>query len=146
MCSAFVCSGYSGANPGYGFHSDYTHGQQYPGGRAANATGGGFWTGMGTGGVLGYLFGRQRSAKRWREREMSGRYMTCVGKAWTPRKPNVLNDSALFPFRAFRLFVLCVCFAEASPTATTTPVTKRLLLEAPPLPQEHAPLQVQHVN
>ncbi|XP_044041860.1 store-operated calcium entry-associated regulatory factor isoform X1 [Siniperca chuatsi] len=54
-------TGYPGANPGYGFHSDYTHGQQYPGGRAAPGTGGGFWTGMGTGGVLGYLFGRQRS-------------------------------------------------------------------------------------
>ncbi|XP_071361564.1 store-operated calcium entry-associated regulatory factor [Trachinotus anak] len=54
-------TGYSGANPGYGFHSDYTHGQQYPGGRAAPGTGGGFWTGMGTGGVLGYLFGRQRN-------------------------------------------------------------------------------------
>lgn len=49
------------SNPGYGFHSDYTHRQQYPGGQAAPSTGGGFWTGMGTGGVLGYLFGRQRS-------------------------------------------------------------------------------------
>ncbi|XP_019215997.1 store-operated calcium entry-associated regulatory factor isoform X1 [Oreochromis niloticus] len=52
---------YPGANPSYGFHSDYTHRHQYPGGRAASGTGGGFWTGMGTGGVLGYLFGRQRS-------------------------------------------------------------------------------------
>ncbi|XP_030580441.1 store-operated calcium entry-associated regulatory factor [Archocentrus centrarchus] len=52
---------YPGANPGYGFRSDYTHGHQYPGGRAAPSTGGGFWTGMGTGGMLGYLFGRQRS-------------------------------------------------------------------------------------
>lgn len=63
--------GYPRANPGYGFHSDYTHGQQYTGGRAASGTGGGFWTGMGTGGVLGYLFGRQRLVKRWREGEMS---------------------------------------------------------------------------
>ncbi|GAA6227153.1 store-operated calcium entry-associated regulatory factor [Lates japonicus] len=54
-------TGYPGANPGYGFHSDYTHGQQYPGGRAAPGTGGGFWSGMGTGGLLGYLFGRQRN-------------------------------------------------------------------------------------
>lgn len=54
-------TGYSGANPGYGFHSDYTHGQQYPRGHAAPGTGGGFWTGMGTGGLLGYLFGRQRN-------------------------------------------------------------------------------------
>ncbi|KAM8772504.1 store-operated calcium entry-associated regulatory factor isoform 2-T2 [Acanthopagrus schlegelii] len=53
-------TGYSGANPGYGFYSDYTHGQQYPRGQASPGTGGGFWTGMGTGGVLGYLFGRQR--------------------------------------------------------------------------------------
>lgn len=52
-------TGYPGANPGYGFHSDYTHGQQYPGGRAAPGAGGGFWTGMGTGGVLGYLFGQR---------------------------------------------------------------------------------------
>ncbi|XP_030274406.1 store-operated calcium entry-associated regulatory factor [Sparus aurata] len=54
-------TGYSGANPGYGFHSDYTHGQQYPRGHASPGTGSSFWTGMGTGGVLGYLFGRQRS-------------------------------------------------------------------------------------
>lgn len=63
-----LCSGYPGANPGYGFHSDYTQGQQYPGGRAAPSTGGGFWTGMGTGGLLGYLFGRQRLVKRWRKK------------------------------------------------------------------------------
>ncbi|KAA8595399.1 hypothetical protein FQN60_012534, partial [Etheostoma spectabile] len=54
-------TGNCGANPGYGFHSDYTQGQQYPRGQGAPGTGGGFWTGMGTGGVLGYLFGRQRS-------------------------------------------------------------------------------------
>ncbi|XP_026214503.1 store-operated calcium entry-associated regulatory factor [Anabas testudineus] len=58
-------TGQSGPSPGYGFHSDYTygqqHGQQYQGGRASPGTGGGFWTGMGTGGVLGYLFGRQRN-------------------------------------------------------------------------------------
>ncbi|XP_059198130.1 store-operated calcium entry-associated regulatory factor [Centropristis striata] len=57
--------GNPGANPGYGFHSDYTHGQQYPRHQAppgtGTGTGGGFWTGMGTGGLLGYLFGRQRS-------------------------------------------------------------------------------------
>ncbi|KAM3623529.1 uncharacterized protein V6R79_012232 [Siganus canaliculatus] len=51
---------YSGANPGYGFHRDYTHGHQYSQSRAAPSTGGGFWTGMGTGGLLGYLFGGQR--------------------------------------------------------------------------------------
>ncbi|XP_038125574.1 store-operated calcium entry-associated regulatory factor [Cyprinodon tularosa] len=50
-----------GSSPGYGFHSDYTNGQRYPGGRAGPGTGGGFWTGMGTGGMLGYLFGRQRT-------------------------------------------------------------------------------------
>uniref|UniRef100_A0A3P8PR60 Store-operated calcium entry-associated regulatory factor n=1 Tax=Astatotilapia calliptera TaxID=8154 RepID=A0A3P8PR60_ASTCA len=52
---------YPGANPSYGFHSDYTHRHQYPGGQAAPGTGGGFWTGMGTGGLLGYLFGGRRS-------------------------------------------------------------------------------------
>uniref|UniRef100_A0A3Q3WN27 Store-operated calcium entry-associated regulatory factor n=1 Tax=Mola mola TaxID=94237 RepID=A0A3Q3WN27_MOLML len=54
-------TGQASPNPGYGFRSDYNHGHQYPGGRAANGVGGGFWTGMGTGGVLGYLFGRQRN-------------------------------------------------------------------------------------
>ncbi|XP_056890689.1 store-operated calcium entry-associated regulatory factor [Takifugu flavidus] len=54
-------TGYSGPNPGYGFRDDFTRSQQYPGGRSAHSGGGGFWTGMGTGGVLGYLFGRQRS-------------------------------------------------------------------------------------
>ncbi|XP_069579814.1 store-operated calcium entry-associated regulatory factor isoform X2 [Brachyistius frenatus] len=51
-----------GPHPGYGFHSDYTQGQQYPGGHAAPRQGPGFWSGMGTGGVLGYLFGRQRNS------------------------------------------------------------------------------------
>uniref|UniRef100_A0A4W5L9F6 Store-operated calcium entry-associated regulatory factor n=1 Tax=Hucho hucho TaxID=62062 RepID=A0A4W5L9F6_9TELE len=52
-----------GANPGYGFRSDYSGQQQqhFAGARAARGTGNGFWTGMGTGGVLGYLFGSQRS-------------------------------------------------------------------------------------
>lgn len=53
-------TGYPGANPNYGFHSNYGHQQQYPRGQAAPGTGGGFWTGLGTGGMLGYLFGRQR--------------------------------------------------------------------------------------
>lgn len=72
----FVVPGYAGANPGYGFHSDYTHGQQYqnqnqyPRGQAAPGTGNGFWTGMGTGGVLGYLFGRQRSVERSLEKRL----------------------------------------------------------------------------
>lgn len=60
----FVFLDYAGSNPGYGFHSDYTHPQQPAAGRAANNTGGGFWTGMASGGMLGYLFGRQRSAQR----------------------------------------------------------------------------------
>lgn len=59
-------TGYPGENPGYGFRSDFTQGQ-YPhsGGRYSHSPGGrgggGFWTGMGTGGLLGYLFGRQRT-------------------------------------------------------------------------------------
>lgn len=56
---------YPGANPSYGFHSDYTQGQYpYTGGRSNHNTGaggGGFWSGMGTGGLLGYLFGSQRA-------------------------------------------------------------------------------------
>ncbi|MEQ2167864.1 hypothetical protein GOODEAATRI_008369, partial [Goodea atripinnis] len=55
---------YTGANPGYGFRGDYTHGQHYQGGGTGPGTGGGFWTGMGTGGMLGYLFGRQRLVNR----------------------------------------------------------------------------------
>ncbi|KAM4751449.1 store-operated calcium entry-associated regulatory factor [Anableps anableps] len=54
-------TGFPGANPGYGFRSDFTHGQQYQGRHTGPGTGGGFWTGMGTGGMLGYLFGRQRT-------------------------------------------------------------------------------------
>ncbi|KAM3842485.1 store-operated calcium entry-associated regulatory factor [Diretmus argenteus] len=56
-------AGCPGSNPGYGFRSDYSSGQQYPWGRATpgTGTGSGFWTGMGTGGLLGYLFGRQRT-------------------------------------------------------------------------------------
>ncbi|XP_038837678.1 store-operated calcium entry-associated regulatory factor-like [Salvelinus namaycush] len=53
-----------GANPGYGFRSGYSGQQQqqhFAGARAAGGTGNSFWTGMGTGGVLGYLFGSQRS-------------------------------------------------------------------------------------
>ncbi|CAL1602429.1 unnamed protein product [Knipowitschia caucasica] len=65
----YTSSGYPGANPGanpgYGFNSDYTQGQYFnTRGRSAHNTGtggGGFWTGMGTGGLLGYMFGRQRS-------------------------------------------------------------------------------------
>ncbi|CAJ1053270.1 store-operated calcium entry-associated regulatory factor [Xyrichtys novacula] len=52
-----------GSNPSYNFHSDYTQGPHYPGGRRApgSGLGGGFFSGMGTGGLLGYLFGRQRN-------------------------------------------------------------------------------------
>ncbi|XP_066575949.1 store-operated calcium entry-associated regulatory factor isoform X2 [Amia ocellicauda] len=46
---------YSDATGGYGFKSDFTRPPHQ-----ANS-GPGFWTGMGTGGVLGYLFGSQRS-------------------------------------------------------------------------------------
>ena len=57
-------AGYPGAPPpSYGFQSDYSSGRQhYP--RQHNGTpgtgGGSFWTGLGTGGALGYLFGSQR--------------------------------------------------------------------------------------
>lgn len=52
---------YSGVNPGYGFRDDFTRRRRYPGEQASNF--GGFWTGMGTGATLGYLFGRQRKAE-----------------------------------------------------------------------------------
>uniref|UniRef100_A0A3B5QRT9 Store-operated calcium entry-associated regulatory factor n=1 Tax=Xiphophorus maculatus TaxID=8083 RepID=A0A3B5QRT9_XIPMA len=59
-------TGFPGTNPGYGFHNDYTQGQYYQGRRSGPGTGGGggFWTGMGTGGMLGYLFGRQRLVRQ----------------------------------------------------------------------------------
>ncbi|KAJ0051058.1 hypothetical protein NL108_012262, partial [Boleophthalmus pectinirostris] len=64
----YTSTGYPGANPGYGFHSDYTQGQYpYTEGRSTRNTGtggGGFWRGMGAGGLLGYIFGRQRSVER----------------------------------------------------------------------------------
>ena len=53
-----------GVKPGYGFQGDYYSNQHYPGGCASTGTGaggGGFWTGLGTGGMLGYLFGSRRS-------------------------------------------------------------------------------------
>ncbi|XP_028258054.1 store-operated calcium entry-associated regulatory factor isoform X2 [Parambassis ranga] len=55
--------GYPGTNTSYGFHSENygSYRQAYPGRQDAPSMGGGFWTAMGTGGVLGYLFGRQRS-------------------------------------------------------------------------------------
>ncbi|XP_037545953.1 store-operated calcium entry-associated regulatory factor isoform X2 [Nematolebias whitei] len=52
-------TGFAGSNPSYGFHNDYVHGH-YPRDRSAHVPNGGFWTGMGTGAVLGYLLGRQR--------------------------------------------------------------------------------------
>lgn len=124
----FLCSGQASPNPGYGFRSDYNHGHQYPGGRAANGVGGGFWTGMGTGGVLGYLFGRQRSVRRHMKR-LCG---MCL--KWFHSKPS-----------GCLLLLRVACSAETSRTATTTPVTaatERPLLETNPLPPEHAPLQV----
>ncbi|XP_013880634.1 store-operated calcium entry-associated regulatory factor [Austrofundulus limnaeus] len=54
-------TGFAGTNPSYGFHSDYTQGQHHPRGRSAHGPAAGFWTGMGTGGVLGYLLGHHRN-------------------------------------------------------------------------------------
>ncbi|XP_070836465.1 store-operated calcium entry-associated regulatory factor [Chaetodon trifascialis] len=71
-------TGYPGTNPGYGFHSDYTHGEQHPRGPAAPPTGRGFWSGMGTGGVLGYLFGRQRT------QPYSYKYSSCTDSTPPP--------------------------------------------------------------
>ncbi|KAM9362767.1 store-operated calcium entry-associated regulatory factor isoform 2-T2 [Symphorus nematophorus] len=80
--------GYPGANPGYGFHSDYTHRQQYPGGQAAHGTGtgGGFWSGMGTGGFLGYLFGRQSRPRPAAGSSSSSGTRTASGFGGTKRR------------------------------------------------------------
>lgn len=59
------------------------------------------------------------------------------------QKPNLI---IILLLRAFRLFVLCVCFAEPSPTTISTPVTLIAdlhLLETLPLPLGHALLQVE---
>lgn len=61
----YTSTGDPGANPGYGFRSDYTQGPQYTAGRSTPGSGGGFWSGMGTGGLLGYLFGRQSSQSHY---------------------------------------------------------------------------------
>uniref|UniRef100_A0A8C7GTX0 Store-operated calcium entry-associated regulatory factor n=1 Tax=Oncorhynchus kisutch TaxID=8019 RepID=A0A8C7GTX0_ONCKI len=50
-------SGFPGSARGYVGSAGY--GQHFAGARAAGGTGNGFWTGIGTGGVLGYLFGSQ---------------------------------------------------------------------------------------
>ncbi|TRY85737.1 hypothetical protein DNTS_031919 [Danionella cerebrum] len=53
----------SSSGPGYGFSEEFTRPQgSWNGFNAGHRPGGsgGFWTGMGTGGVLGYLFGSQR--------------------------------------------------------------------------------------
>ncbi|KAK2908644.1 hypothetical protein Q8A67_004481 [Cirrhinus molitorella] len=51
----------SSSRPGYGFSDAYTRPQSsFTGGNTGGRGGGGFWTGMGTGGLLGYLFGNQR--------------------------------------------------------------------------------------
>ncbi|XP_026070708.1 store-operated calcium entry-associated regulatory factor isoform X1 [Carassius auratus] len=54
----------SSSRPGYGFSDAYTRPQSswtgFTGGNTGRRAGGGFWTGMGTGGLLGYLFGNQR--------------------------------------------------------------------------------------
>ncbi|XP_041945962.1 store-operated calcium entry-associated regulatory factor [Alosa sapidissima] len=49
-------SGYPGSGPSYGFADQFTR----PHSSSRHNTGGGFWTGMGTGGILGYLFGNRR--------------------------------------------------------------------------------------
>ncbi|XP_051992847.1 store-operated calcium entry-associated regulatory factor-like isoform X1 [Xyrauchen texanus] len=53
---------HSSSRPGYGFSDSYTRPQNsWTGSTGGNRSGGGgFWTGMGTGGILGYLFGSQR--------------------------------------------------------------------------------------
>ncbi|KAG7461998.1 hypothetical protein MATL_G00197150 [Megalops atlanticus] len=49
-------TGSQGTSNEYGFRNEFT--QPHHTGRRSNV--GGFWSGMGTGGVLGYLFGSQR--------------------------------------------------------------------------------------
>uniref|UniRef100_G3PVR5 Store-operated calcium entry-associated regulatory factor n=1 Tax=Gasterosteus aculeatus aculeatus TaxID=481459 RepID=G3PVR5_GASAC len=73
-----------GSNPGYGFHSDYTDRQQYPGGHATPGTGGGFWTGMGTGGMLGYLFGHNRNRANNYDHSPYSRHPPAAGYTSSP--------------------------------------------------------------
>lgn len=50
-------SGYPGSGSGYGFRNEFMGPRPR---RNYSGSGGGFWSGLGTGGVLGYLFGNQR--------------------------------------------------------------------------------------
>ncbi|XP_040041905.2 store-operated calcium entry-associated regulatory factor isoform X1 [Gasterosteus aculeatus] len=77
-------TGNPGSNPGYGFHSDYTDRQQYPGGHATPGTGGGFWTGMGTGGMLGYLFGHNRNRANNYDHSPYSRHPPAAGYTSSP--------------------------------------------------------------
>ncbi|XP_066516095.1 store-operated calcium entry-associated regulatory factor [Hoplias malabaricus] len=52
-------SSHSSSGPSYGFADSYTR-PNSTGFTRAGVGGGGFWSGMGTGGLLGYLFGNQR--------------------------------------------------------------------------------------
>ncbi|XP_041074718.1 store-operated calcium entry-associated regulatory factor [Polyodon spathula] len=55
-------AGYTGASAGFGSTSDgYGFGNNFARPHGTDNSRPGFWTGMGTGGVLGYLFGSQRS-------------------------------------------------------------------------------------
>ncbi|KAI4894069.1 hypothetical protein NFI96_022943 [Prochilodus magdalenae] len=60
--SGYDSSGYASSGPGYGFADAYTRPSAAGAGftRPSGVGGGGFWSGMGTGGLLGYLFGNQR--------------------------------------------------------------------------------------
>lgn len=83
---------------------------------------GGFWTGVGAGGVIGYLLGRQRSVKR--------RKMGITG----------LRSTFLSHF----MFSHLVYLTAASPAITTTPTspTTYVLLQESPCPLGPAWLQV----
>ncbi|XP_067106608.1 store-operated calcium entry-associated regulatory factor [Osmerus mordax] len=86
-CPGSGYPGYNGGSPGYGFRSDY-NGQQYAGRRAGagTGTGSGFWTGMGTGGLLGYMFGNQR--------RQSNNYFNSNTSYSAPRTPPSPNPTA----------------------------------------------------
>ncbi|KAJ8269366.1 hypothetical protein COCON_G00119730 [Conger conger] len=75
-------SGYPGASSGYGFRNDFMGSQST---QNHSSTGNGFWTGMGSGGILGYLFGSQR-----RQSGNSYRPTGNSGYSWnsgTPKTP-----------------------------------------------------------
>ncbi|KAG5845466.1 hypothetical protein ANANG_G00139420 [Anguilla anguilla] len=76
-------AGYPGASSGFGFRNEFMGPRPA---QNASSTGNGFWSGMGTGGVLGYLFGSQR--------RQSGMPTGSSGYSWNSGTPKTSPASS----------------------------------------------------